>query len=162
MIIHTFHQRPSHHITSHHFTSLHFTSLHFTSLHFTSLHSAFFTSLRFWTFRHHASKTLYFTHLLFHCLNGSETSGSSRRTTQCCFLGTGIHSYATVKAPKPTAIICYCWTCDCGCTAPAFRHVTVAVLRLPSDIVTDIFFTRVRKQSKKNGKLRKHEFHLAA
>ena len=117
-----------------HFTKDH----HITSLHFTTLHSPFFTSLRFWTFRHHASKTLYFRHLLSHCLNGSETSGSSHRTTQRCFLEPGIRSYATVKAPNPTAIICYCWTCDCVCTVPAF-----------TDIVTDIFFTRVGKQSKK-------------
>jgi len=137
MLIYTLHTRSSLHVNSLRLPSLSLTSpsLHCTSLHFIP---HFFTSLCFWTFRHHASKTLYFRHLLSHCLNGSETSGSSHRTTQRCFLEPGIRSYATVKAPNPTAIICYCWTCDCVCTVPAF-----------TDIVTDIFFTRVGKQSKK-------------
>jgi hypothetical protein len=49
MIIHTFHPR---------------SSLHSASLHCTTLRSPFFTSLHFWTFRHHASKTLHFSSLI--------------------------------------------------------------------------------------------------
>jgi hypothetical protein len=54
MTIHTFHQ-----------ISLHFTSLHFTSLYLnnTSPPPQFFTSLHFWTFRHHHSKPLHFSTL---------------------------------------------------------------------------------------------------
>ena len=44
-----------------HFTSFYFVSLHFTSQHFTTLHPPFFTTLHFWTFRHHTSKTLHFS-----------------------------------------------------------------------------------------------------
>jgi len=37
-------------------------SLHFTSSHFSTIHYPFFfTSLSFWTFRHHLSKTLHFS-----------------------------------------------------------------------------------------------------
>jgi hypothetical protein len=54
MIIHTFHPR---------------SLLHSASLHFTTLHSQFFTSLHFWMFRHHASKTLHFSSLIITLLN---------------------------------------------------------------------------------------------
>jgi hypothetical protein len=39
-------------------------SHHFASIHITALHSPFFTSLHFWTFRHHPSKTLHFFYLI--------------------------------------------------------------------------------------------------
>jgi hypothetical protein len=49
MITHTFHPR---------------SPLHSASLHCTTLQSPFFTSLHFWKFRHHASKTLHFSSLI--------------------------------------------------------------------------------------------------
>jgi len=67
MIIHTFHPRSSLHFPSLPPPSLPFPSLHFSSLHVTSLHHTslpIFDFLHFWTFLHHASKTLYFSSLI--------------------------------------------------------------------------------------------------
>jgi len=118
MLIYTLHTRSSLHVNSLRLPSLSLTSpsLHCTSLHFIP---HFFTSLCFWTFRHHASKTLHFSSLITTFLTLLLKICNFQRKVASTSAGSWFHSLIILftKEYLPTPVLSF--------PGPAFMIVIV-------------------------------------